>query len=67
MTRAPATTPKRRRKRERLAQLAVVLVAAISGLVAAHFGTPRVWENTHASSPSTTASSVPFVDPQRTP
>jgi len=65
MTRARATTPRRRRQREAWATVAVVAVAGVCGLVAAHFGTHRVWENPSAS--TSTSTSVPFVDPQRIP
>ena len=65
MAQAHATFPKRRRQRERWGALAVVALAAACGLLAAHFGTRRAWETLPASTPTPT--SVPFVDPQRSP
>ncbi|HUI48381.1 MAG TPA: hypothetical protein VL119_06775 [Acidimicrobiia bacterium] len=59
-----ATIPKRRRRREVWATLAVFVMAALAGLAAAHFGTRRAWENPSAT---TTSTSVPFVDPQTAP
>jgi hypothetical protein len=65
MTRARATTHKRRRHREVWATLAVIALAAVSGLAAAHFGTHRAWENLPATTPTST--SVPNAYPQGTP
>jgi peptidoglycan/LPS O-acetylase OafA/YrhL len=65
MTRARATTANRRRRRERWGAAAVVAVATLAGLFAAHFGTPRAWEKTPAVAPSPT--SVSSVAPERTP
>jgi hypothetical protein len=65
MTRAPATIPERRRKREGWEAMAAIGLAAIAGLVAAHFGTRQSWEN--PSAPVSTPTSVPFVEPQRIP
>jgi hypothetical protein len=45
--------------------LGVVALAAVAGLIAAHFGSPKAWETTPAAPHTTT--SVPFVDPQRIP
>jgi len=64
MTRARATTPTRRRSREVRSALAVLVLAALAGSVAAHFGSRRGWET---SPPKTTITSVPFTDPQRNP
>jgi hypothetical protein len=55
MVRARTTTPKRRRSREWLGILAVLALAAVCGLVAAHFGTHRSWE-TPSGKTSTTVS-----------
>jgi hypothetical protein len=67
MARARATIDKRRRLRERLIAVAAFGLAAISGLLAAHFGTRRAWEDAPAPRPRSTSTSVPFVDPQRIP
>jgi hypothetical protein len=45
--------------------LGVVALAAIAGLVAAHFGTRHAWESTPVSRFTTT--SVSPVNPQRIP
>ncbi len=45
MARARTTTSNRRPQRERWRIAGVVVLAAVSGLVAAHFGTRRAWEN----------------------
>jgi hypothetical protein len=65
MTRARATTTNRRRRRERWSAIAVVLVAVLAGLLAAHFGTHRAWEHTPAGATSSTT--VAGVFPERTP
>jgi hypothetical protein len=65
MTRARATTHRRRRSREWLGVVLAFVVAALAGLLAARFGTHRAWEQ--APSVVSTSSSVPFVDPQRIP
>ncbi len=57
MVRARTTTPKRRRSREWLGILAVLALAAVCGLVAAHFGTRRSWET--PSVKTSTSLSVP--------
>ena len=67
MTPTRATSPKPRRRRERKGLVAVVALAAASGLVAAHFGTRHAWENAPAGTPSTTSTSVPFVNTQGAP
>jgi hypothetical protein len=67
MTRPRSTTPGSGRQREGWGVLAVIVLAAISGLLAAHFGTHRAWENPSASTSTSTSTSVPFVDPQRIP
>jgi hypothetical protein len=63
MARARVTTPKWRRRRERLLMLVAAACAAIAGLLAAHFGTHRVWESSPAitSSSTSTTSPGPFV------
>ena len=63
MARARVTTPEWRRRREWLVTLVAVAVAALGGLVAAHFGTPHAWEGSPAttSSPTSTTSPGPFV------
>ena len=63
MARARATTPERRRRRERRLMLLAAACAASAGLVAAHFGTHRVWEGspTVTSGPTSTSSPGPFV------
>ena len=66
MARARETIDKRRRLRERLIAVAAFGLAAVSGLLAAHFGTRRAWESTPSPSRST-STSVPFVAPQRIP
>ena len=63
MTRPRATIPRRRRQREGWGVLLVIVLAAICGLLAAHFGTHRAWEKPSAS--TATSTSVPFIDPQR--
>jgi hypothetical protein len=65
MAQTHATFPKRRRLRERWGMLAVVALAAAAGLLGAHFGTRRAWESPPANAPTPT--SIPFVDPQRSP
>jgi hypothetical protein len=67
MTPTRATSPKHRRRRERKGLLAVVALAAASGLLAAHFGTHRAWENTPAAKPESTSTSVPFGTPRGAP
>jgi hypothetical protein len=67
MAEARATIQKRRRQRERRGALAAVALAAIAGLLAAHFGTRRAWEYSPATTSSPTSTSVPFVEPQRIP
>jgi hypothetical protein len=67
MARTRATTPKRRRQRERWGAAAAVALAAIAGLLAAHFATRRAWEGSPGIVPSHTSTSVPFVDPQSIP
>jgi hypothetical protein len=66
MARPRATIDKRRRLRERLITVAAFGLAAISGLLAAQFGTRRAWESAPAP-PRSASTSVPFVDPQRIP
>ncbi len=65
MTRTRATTPRRRRSREWMRIVGVVVLAAGSGLLAAHFGTHRPWENSPKT--SSTSTSTPTVDQQRNP
>jgi hypothetical protein len=68
MTRARPTTSERRRRRELLGVVGIVVLAAGSGLVASQLGTRRSWENTSTPTtevPSTTQ--VPSVDPQGNP
>ena len=67
MTPTRATSPKHRRRRERKGLMAVVALAAASGLLAAHFGTHRAWENTPAATADSTSTSVPFVNTQGAP
>lgn len=67
MAPARATIDMRRRLRERWIAVAVFGLAAISGQLAAHFGTRRAWESARATTPSSTSTSIPFVDPQRIP
>jgi hypothetical protein len=67
MTPTRATSPKPRRRRERKGLVAVVALAAASGLVAAHFGTRHAWENAPAGTPGPTSTSVPFVNTQGAP
>jgi hypothetical protein len=67
MAQARATIHKLRRQHERRGAVAVVALAAIAGLLAAHFGTRRAWESSPATTPGSTSTSVPFVDPQRIP
>jgi ferric-dicitrate binding protein FerR (iron transport regulator) len=67
MAEARATIHKRRRQRERRGALAAFALAAIAGLLAAYFGTHRVWENSRATTPTSTSTSVPFVEPPRIP
>jgi ferric-dicitrate binding protein FerR (iron transport regulator) len=63
MTRAHPTTPGRRRRREFLGVVGVVVLAAGAGLVASQLGTHRSWEK-----PTTTSTTqVPSVDPQGNP
>jgi hypothetical protein len=57
--------PKRnlRRRRDRRAQIGVVLLAAVAGVVAGLLGTHRSWEPPpHGATPSTTAS-TPSLNP----
>jgi hypothetical protein len=63
MARARVTTPERRRRRERGLMAGAAACAAIAGLLAAHFGTHRVWEVSPAitSNPTSTSSPGPFV------
>jgi len=61
MTRAGATTnPRskraRRRNRDRWGAVAVVGLALLAGLVAAHFGTHKSWEQPTSSVPTAPAS-----------
>lgn len=67
MTPTRATSPKPRRRRERKGLVAVVALAAASGLVAAHFGTRHAWENAPARTPGPISTSVPFVNTQGAP
>ncbi|HWS46133.1 MAG TPA: hypothetical protein VN636_09760 [Acidimicrobiia bacterium] len=39
------TSRRRRRRRDRWSAFAVFVLAIVAGLVAAHFGTHRAWEN----------------------
>jgi hypothetical protein len=57
MVRAHTPTPKRRRSREWLGIVAVLALAAVCGLLAAHFGTRRSWET--PSVKTSTSLSVP--------
>lgn len=65
MTRTRATRPQRRRSREWMRIAGVVVLAAGSGLLAAHFGTHRPWENSPKA--SSTSTSIPTVGQQRNP
>ena len=51
MTRRDAES---RRRRDRVAQLAVVLLAVAAGVVAGLLGTHRAWEDAHPPVPTTT-------------
>jgi hypothetical protein len=52
-----------RRRRDRRAQIGVVLLAAVAGVVAGLLGTHRSWERPpHGATPSTTAS-TPSLNP----
>ena len=62
MTRAGATTNSRsrnarRRSRDRWGAAAVVALALVAGLLAAHFGTHRSWERPSSSLSTTTVPS----------
>jgi hypothetical protein len=67
MTEARATIHKRRRQRERIGVVAVFVLAAIAGLLAAHNGSRRPWDGSQASQHGSTSTLVPFVEPQRIP
>jgi ferric-dicitrate binding protein FerR (iron transport regulator) len=65
MTPAHTTRPRRRRSREWMRIVGVVVLAAGSGLLAAQLGTHRPWENSPKTSSTSTSTST--VDPQRNP
>jgi hypothetical protein len=52
----------RRRRRDRRAQLAVLLLAVVAGVVAGLLGTHKAWERKPASSAPTTTSAPASVD-----
>jgi ferric-dicitrate binding protein FerR (iron transport regulator) len=73
MVRARTTTPKRRRSREWMGVLAVLALAAVCGLIAAHFGTRRSWETPVRTSTSISVpadirvGNLPYANPERIP